>query len=229
MLFAAILFAAMTSNVHHEDSYLAARHSMVEKQLRRRGIRDERVLNAMLEVPRHEFVPDLYRAQAYEDHPIPINEDQTVSQPFIVAVGLQALELNGTESVLEVGTGSGYQTALLALLARNVYTIERHESLARMAEATLQSLGVTNINVAVGDGSRGWREHSPYDAVLVSAAAPGIPQSLVEQLSARGRMVIPVGTQHKQELQLIRKRDAEYSAETLEACRFVPLLGTEGF
>jgi protein-L-isoaspartate(D-aspartate) O-methyltransferase len=229
MLFAAILFAAMTSNVHHEDSYLAARHSMVEKQLRRRGIRDERVLNAMLEVPRHEFVPDLYRAQAYEDHPIPINEDQTVSQPFIVAVGLQALELNGTESVLEVGTGSGYQTALLALLARNVYTIERHESLARMAEATLQRLGVTNINVAVGDGSRGWREHSPYDAVLVSAAAPGIPQSLVEQLSARGRMVIPVGTQYKQELQLIRKRDAEYSAETLEACRFVPLLGTEGF
>jgi protein-L-isoaspartate(D-aspartate) O-methyltransferase len=187
------------------------------------------VLNAMLEVPRHEFVPDLYRAQAYEDHPIPINEDQTVSQPFIVAVGLQALELNGTESVLEVGTGSGYQTALLALLARNVYTIERHESLARMAEATLQRLGVTNINVAVGDGSRGWREHSPYDAVLVSAAAPGIPRSLVEQLSARGRMVIPVGTQYKQELQLIRKRDAEYSAETLEACRFVPLLGTEGF
>jgi protein-L-isoaspartate(D-aspartate) O-methyltransferase len=229
MLFAAILFAAMTSNVHHEDPYLAARHAMVEKQLRRRGIRDERVLNAMLEVPRHEFVPDLYRAQAYEDHPIPINEDQTVSQPFIVAVGLQALELNGTESVLEVGTGSGYQTALLALLARNVYTIERHESLARMAEATLQRLGVTNINVAVGDGSRGWREHSPYDAVLVSAAARGIPRSLVEQLSARGRMVIPVGTQYKQELQLIRKRDAEYSAETLEACRFVPLLGTEGF
>ena len=215
--------------VQNEEARVAERQAMVDTQLRRRGIRDERVLEAMLRVPRHEFVLDLCRSQAYEDHPIPIGEDQTVSQPFIVAVSLQALALKGTESVLEIGTGSGYQTALLGLLARNVYTVERYPSLAHVAEATLGHLGFTNILFAVGDGSQGWREYSPYDAVLVSAAAPRIPQSLLEQLSDSGRMVIPVGTQHTQELQLVRKRSGEYSAETLEGCRFVPLVGTEGF
>ena len=230
MAVAGIIDAAMIPiSTQQEDLYLKQRRAMVDTQLRRRGIRDERVLEAMLQVPRHEFVLDSYRAQAYEDHPIPIGEDQTVSQPFIVAVCLQALELKETESVLEIGTGSGYQAALLALLARNVYTVERHPSLAHIAEATLGRLGLTNIRLAVGDGSQGWREYSPYDAVLVSAAAPRIPQSLLEQLSGTGRMVIPVGTQHTQELQLIRKRGGEYSAETLEGCRFVPLVGTEGF
>lgn len=215
--------------VQNEEAYVAERQAMVDTQLRRRGIRDQRVLEAMLQIPRHEFVLPSYRTQAYEDHPIPIGEDQTVSQPFIVAVSLQALELNGAESVLEIGTGSGYQTALLAPLARTVYTVERYPSLAQTAEATLACLGFTNIRFAVGDGSQGWREYSPYDAVLVSAAAPRVPQSLFEQLSDTGRMVIPVGTQHTQELQLIRKRGGEYSAETLEGCRFVPLVGTEGF
>lgn len=215
--------------ISDRDSYAGERLSMVESQLRRRGIHDERLLDAMLRVHRHEFVPELYRTQAYEDHPIPIGEEQTISQPFIVAASLQALGLNGSESVLEVGTGSGYQTALLALMARSVYSIERHASLARGAETVLASLGFDNIKIAVGDGSQGWREYAPYDAMLVSAAAPSLPQSLLAQLSDSGRMVIPVGLQHSQELQLVRKRGVEYTVETIEGCRFVPLVGAEGF
>ena len=213
----------------YEDQYAAERQSMVETQLRRRGIDDERVLRAMLECPRHEFVPEPYRAQTYADHPIPIGEDQTISQPFIVALCLQALRLKGAESVLEIGTGSGYQTALLALLARNVYTVERHSSLAQMAEATLARLGLKNIWVKIADGSQGWSEHAPYDALLVSAAAPAIPPSLLEQLSPDGRMVIPLGTRNVQELQIIGKRDGKCCIENLEGCRFVPLIGAEGF
>ena len=211
------------------DSYAGERLCMVESQLRRRGIHDERVLDAMLRVHRHEFVPAAYCTQAYEDHPIPIGEEQTISQPFIVAASLQALGLNGSESVLEVGTGSGYQTALLALLARSVYSIERHASLARGAETTLVRLGFDNIKIAVGDGSQGWREYAPYDAMLVSAAAPRLPQSLLAQLSDSGRMVIPVGLPHSQALQLVRKRGEKYTVETIEGCRFVPLVGAEGF
>jgi protein-L-isoaspartate(D-aspartate) O-methyltransferase len=211
------------------DSYAAERLSMVETQLRRRGIHDERVLDAMLRVARHAFVPEAYRAQTYEDHPIPIGEEQTISQPFIVAASLQALGLNGSESVLEVGTGSGYQTALLALLARSVYSIERHAILARDAETALARVGFNNIKIVVGDGSQGWREYAPYDAMLVSAAAPSVPQSLLAQLSDSGRMVIPVGPSHKQELQLVRKRGEQYAVETIEGCRFVPLVGAEGY
>ena len=202
---------------------------MVERQLRRRGIHDQRVLDSMLRVARHEFVPEPYRTQAYEDHPIPIGEEQTISQPFIVAASLQALGLNGSESVLEVGTGSGYQTALLALLVTTVYSIERHASLARGAETTLARLGFNNIKIAVGDGSQGWREYAPYDAMLVSAAAPSLPQSLMAQLSESGKMVIPVGLPYSQALQLVRKRGEQYTVETIEGCRFVPLVGAEGF
>lgn len=203
---------------------------MVETQLRRRGIHDQRVLDAMLRVPRHEFVPEPYRRQAYEDHPIPIGEEQTISQPFIVAASLQALALVGSESVLEVGTGSGYQTALLALLATTVYSIERHASLARDAETTLARLGFSNVKIAVGDGSQGWRDYAPYDAMLVSAAAPSLPQSLVAQLSSEsGKMVIPVGLPHSQALQLVRKHEGQYTVETIEGCRFVPLVGAEGY
>jgi protein-L-isoaspartate(D-aspartate) O-methyltransferase len=202
---------------------------MVETQLRGRGIHDERVLDAMLRVPRHEFVPPAYREQAYEDHPIPIAEEQTISQPFIVAVSLQALHLQGTESVLEVGTGSGYQTALLAVLAASVFSVERYASLAREAETTLASLGFKNAKVTVGDGSQGWREFAPFDAILVSAAAPRVPDSLLDQLSSTGRMVIPVGPWHAQVLQLVHKRDGQYSVKTIEGCRFVPLIGAEGY
>lgn len=202
---------------------------MVEMQLRRRGIHDERVIEAMLRIPRHEFVPEQYRSQAYEDHPIPIGEGQTISQPFIVALSLQALNLQGTESVLEVGTGSGYQTALLAVLARKVSSIERYESLAREAETILARLGLKNVRVAVGDGSQGWREYGPYDAMLVSAAAPCVPQSLLEQLSGKGKMVIPVGPREAQELRLVRKDGGRTEVEKIECCRFVPLVGAEGY
>lgn len=202
---------------------------MVETQLRRRGIRDERVLDAMLRIPRHEFVPAAYREQAYEDHPIPIAEEQTISQPFIVAVSLQALNLQGAESVLEIGTGSGYQTALLSLLAASVLSVERHASLARDAETTLARLGLKNVRLTVGDGSQGWREFAPYDAMLVSAAAPRVPDSLLDQLTNAGRMVIPVGPPDAQVLQLVRKHDGQRSVETIEGCRFVPLIGAEGY
>jgi protein-L-isoaspartate(D-aspartate) O-methyltransferase len=216
-------------NTPEPDSYFAERRSMVEHQLSKRGIRDSRVLNAMLEVPRHEFVDDHYRSEAYEDHPIPIGESQTISQPFIVAASLQALNLQGTESVLEVGTGSGYQTALLAVLAHQVYSIERHPNLANTAEAVLSKLKLNNVKIAIGDGSHGLPEFAPYDAILVSAAAPSIPQSLFDQLADQGRMVIPVGPQHSQELQLVRKRDGTAAVEVIEGCRFVPLIGAEGY
>jgi protein-L-isoaspartate(D-aspartate) O-methyltransferase len=210
-------------------AYSAERRNMVETQLRARGIRDERVLDVMFRVPRHEFVPEEYKSLAYADHPIPIAEGQTISQPFIVAASLQALELKGTERVLEVGTGSGYQTALLADLAREVYSIERHAALAHQAEATLLKLAFNNVRTIVGDGSNGLPEFAPYDAILVSAAAPSVPQSLLSQLAEEGRMVIPVGPPHAQELQLVRKHEGNISVEIIEGCRFVPLIGAEGY
>jgi protein-L-isoaspartate(D-aspartate) O-methyltransferase len=211
------------------DPYFPERRQMVESQLRDRGIRDERVLEAMLRIPRHEFVFEEYKSQAYEDHPIPIGENQTISQPFIVAVSLQALTLQGGESVLEVGTGSGYQTALLAVLARAVYSIERHGTLAHSAEAILAGRGLRNVRIVVGDGSYGLLEFAPYHAILVSAAAPSIPQSLFDQLAEQGRMVIPVGPQHSQELQLVRKLGGQSVINVIEGCRFVPLIGAEGY
>lgn len=211
------------------NQYSAKRAEMIATQLRTRGIRDERVLHAMARIPRHLFVAEEYRPQAYEDHPLPIGEDQTISQPFIIAVSLQALELRGNESVLEVGTGSGYQTALLALLARFVYSIERHAKLAESAASVLKELGLPNVKVVIGDGSHGIPEYAPFDAVIVSAAAPNIPNSLFQQLSEGGRMVIPVGPPHAQELQLVRKQDGRAVIEVLEGCRFVPLVGAEGY
>ena len=205
------------------------RRGMVEAQIRKRGIRDGRVLEAMLQVPRHEFVAEDYKSQAYEDHPVPIGESQTISQPFIVAASLQALSLRGTETVLEVGTGSGYQAALLAMLAREVYSIERHAALAHTAENILTKLGVNNVKIVVGDGTHGLPDFAPYDAILVSAAAPSIPQSLFDQLADEGRMVIPVGPPQAQELQLLRKRKGQAVVDVIEGCRFVPLIGAEGY
>ena len=213
----------------HSHSYFDLRHRMVEEQLRGRGIRDQRVLDAMSKIPRHEFVSDEFKSQAYEDHPIPIGEGQTISQPFIVAASLQALNLKGTESVLEVGTGSGYQTALLTSLAQMVYSIERHAALAASAEAVLNELGINNLKIIVGDGSYGHPELSPYDAILVSAAAPEIPRTLFEQLAEHGAMVIPVGPPHSQELQLVRKQAGTPVIEVIEGCRFVPLIGAGGY
>jgi len=211
------------------DSFLTQRRSMVESQLRARGIRDERVLAAMFRVPRHEFVSEEHREQVYEDHPIPIGEGQTISQPYIVAIMLEALALNPSDTVLEIGTGSGYQTALLAELVRQVYSVERYASLARAAQATLARLGFNNVEVILGDGSHGLPDRAPFDAIVVSAAAPQIPPPLFEQLREGGRMVIPVGPAHAQELQLVRKHNGHAVVTVMEGCRFVPLIGSEGY
>jgi protein-L-isoaspartate(D-aspartate) O-methyltransferase len=197
---------------------------MVRAQLAERGIRDLRVLGAMRSVPRHEFVSELLRQDAYEDHPLPIGAEQTISQPYIVAIMLQHLELQPTDRVLEIGTGSGYVTALLAILCAEVYSVERHAELAFAAERRLARLGYANVKIRVGDGSRGWPEYAPYDAILVSAAAPEVPPLLFDQLREGGRMVVPVGPASSQELQLIRKVGGQAETRSLEGCRFVPLV-----
>lgn len=204
--------------------YSSLRHQMVDTQLRQRGIADERVLAAMERVPRHEFAPERYRDQAYEDHPLPIGERQTISQPYIVAIMLNALNLSPTEKVLEIGTGSGYVTALLAELTARVISIERHESLAESARALLAALGYCNVNVVTGDGTRGFPETAPYDAIVVSAAAAEMPAALIAQLGEGGRMIIPVGSNDSQQLRLVRMEDGQPRVEFRELCRFVPLI-----
>jgi protein-L-isoaspartate(D-aspartate) O-methyltransferase len=205
-------------------SYSSLRLRMVDSQLRQRGIADERVLAAMERVPRHEFAPERYRDQAYEDHPLPIGEEQTISQPYIVALMLEALKLSPTDRVLEIGTGSGYVTALLAELTESVVSIERHESLAQSARALLAALGYSNVNVVSGDGTRGFPEAAPYDAIVVSAAATEMPPALVVQLGEGGRMIIPVGSEDSQQLRLVRMENGRPNIELRELCRFVPLI-----
>jgi protein-L-isoaspartate(D-aspartate) O-methyltransferase len=197
---------------------------MVRTQLEERGIRDPSVLAAMREVPRHEFVAESLQHDAYEDHPLPIGAGQTISQPYIVAVMLQHLAIEPTDRILEVGTGSGYVTALLSRMCAEVYSIERHAELAESAEQTLGRLGCSNVKIAVGDGTQGWPEYAPYDAILVSAATSEMPPALFAQLREDGRMVVPVGSFLSQELQLIRKVGGQVEAEFLEGCRFVPLV-----
>ena len=197
---------------------------MVRVQVAERGIRDRRVLGAMLDVPRHEFVPESLWNQAYEDHPLPIGAGQTISQPYIVAVMLEYLALQPTDRVLEVGTGSGYVTALLSRMCAEVYSVERHAELAAAAAATLERLGYSNVKIRVGDGGQGWPEYAPFDAIVVSAATPEIPPALFAQLREGGRMVVPVGPPTSQQLQLIRKVNGQSEVQVLEGCRFVPLV-----
>ena len=197
---------------------------MVEDHLRARGIRDERVLRAMTRVPRELFVAEPYRRQAYEDHPIPIGERQTISQPYIVALMLEAVAVKPSDRVLEVGTGSGYVTALLAEMAAEVFSVERHAGLAREASALLARLGYANVTVNVGDGTQGFAEHAPYDGIVVSAAAPEVPVALLAQLAEGGRMIIPVGIEDSQQLQLIEKREGQPQISLRDLCRFVPLV-----
>jgi len=204
--------------------FSSLRQRMVDAQLRARGVSDQRVLGAMTRVPRHEFVPERYRDQAYEDHPIPIGEDQTISQPYIVAVMLQALNLSPAKNVLEIGTGSGYVTALLAEMTARVVSIERHPALADAARKLLAGMGYNNIRVVAGDGSHGFPEAAPYDAILVSAAAPELPPALVSQLAEGGRMMIPIGRADSQQLQFIEKRNGQPQITLRELCRFVPLI-----
>lgn len=211
------------------DAFDIARRYMVANQLRDRGICDERVLRAMETIPRHEFVAPSLQRDAYEDNPVPIGEGQTVSQPYIVAFMLEALEITPENHVLEIGTGTGYQAALLGQLAREVYTVERVPALFIAAKENLDRLGYPNIKVELGDGTRGLPEHAPYDRIIVAAAAPDIPAPLFEQLAEGGRMVIPVGPPDIQELLLVRKQNGTAFTQRLEGCRFVPLVGEQGF
>jgi protein-L-isoaspartate(D-aspartate) O-methyltransferase len=211
------------------EGYLALRREMVEKQIRRRGIADPRVLAAMLEVPRHEFVPEEMRAQAYDDKPLPIGESQTISQPYMVASMTAALGLTGAERVLEIGTGCGYQAAVLSRLAKEVYSIEARPQLALAAQERLTRLAYVNVHVHCGDGTLGLLECAPFDAILVTAAAPSVPAPLLEQLAVGGRLVIPVGSEDHQELRLIRKSAGQIAARVIEECRFVPLVGRHGW
>jgi protein-L-isoaspartate(D-aspartate) O-methyltransferase len=212
-------------NFHAQsDRFAALRHQMVAVQLRARGISDQRVLDAFLRVPRHEFIPEIYRDRAYEDNPLPIGDGQTISQPYIVATMLEALELKPTDKVLEVGTGSGYVTALLAELTAQVYSIERHPALAAEAQRVLTALGYTNVEIVIGDGTAGLPAHAPYDAIIVSAATSQLPPALVSQLREGGRMIIPLGPADSQQLQLIRMQNGHPQISLREACRFVPLI-----
>jgi len=199
-------------------------------QLRRRGIRDERVLEAMEEVPRHEFVAAGDVQRAYEDHPLPIGHGQTISQPYIVALMIEALELKGYERVLEVGTGSGYQTAILARLAARIYTMELDPELAQAAKDRLGKMELAgSVEVIVGDGSLGYPQAAPFDAIVVAAAAPDLPECYLDQLAEGGRLVIPVGTLDHQELRQIRKIGGRVVPRLLGDCRFVPLTGLQGW
>jgi protein-L-isoaspartate(D-aspartate) O-methyltransferase len=202
---------------------------MVEEQLCGRGIRDERVLAAMASMPREAFIAQEDMKNAYGDFPLPIGAGQTISQPFIVADMLQALELRREDRVLEVGAGTGYQAALLGELAAEVWTIERQGELAQRAQNILRGLGYANVTVVFGDGSHGLPEHAPFDKILVAAAAPDIPQTLVAQLAEAGRMVVPVGTRQEQQLQLVRKIGGKIFITALDMCRFVPLIGEGGW
>jgi protein-L-isoaspartate(D-aspartate) O-methyltransferase len=211
------------------DDYRVARESMVRTQLIPRGIRDSRVLQAMREVPRERFVPETMKMYAYEDSPLSIGEYQTISQPYIVALMTEALLLNGEEKTLEIGTGSGYQAAVLAQLSRAVYSVERIASLSEKAREVLDELGYANIYLKIFDGTLGWSENGPYDAIMVTAGSPGIPDPLISQLNEGGRLVVPVGDRVSQELiKIVRKGDSYYK-ENLGGVRFVNLIGEYGW
>lgn len=212
------------------NGYGSQRQLMVETQIIARGVRDEKVIDAFLEVPRHLFVEDAFQGQAYDDNPLPIGEKQTISQPYIVALMTETLEFTGTEKVLEIGTGSGYQTAILARLAEQVYSIERIPGLAKRARKLFDELKYTNVVVTIGDGTLGWKEHSPYDRIIVTAAAPRPPRALLDQLGRGGRMIIPVGDEVSQNLMLYtREDDGQIMAENKGGCRFVKLIGEQGW
>lgn len=213
--------------VRQEEIWREQRESMVQTQLAARGIRDLRVLDAMRRVPRHEFVDTHSRSQAYEDRPLPTLKGQTISQPYIVAFMLEALRLQETDRVLEIGSGSGYTVALLSNLVAEVYGIERHTELEAAARATLERLGYAGFKLKVGDGTLGWPTAAPFDAILVSAATEQIPPALTAQLREGGRLVIPVGPAHVQELQLVTKYEEQPRIVTLAGCRFVPLVSDE--
>ncbi|MCD6575175.1 protein-L-isoaspartate(D-aspartate) O-methyltransferase [Candidatus Aerophobetes bacterium] len=209
--------------------YKKLREEMVKKQLIPRGINDRKILDAFLKVERERFVPLSSRRDAYRDFPLSIGEGQTISQPYMVALMTQCLELTGSEKVLEIGTGSGYQTAILALLSRQVYSVERIPSLAERAKKLLSEMGYSNVRIFVGDGSMGLKEYSPYERILVTAGAGDIPPPLIEQLDEEGIMVIPVGDVYSQELIVAKKQKGKILKRKVERCVFVPLIGKYGW
>jgi protein-L-isoaspartate(D-aspartate) O-methyltransferase len=212
-----------------ETDFVALRQAMIEGQLADRGIRDPRVLNAMLTVPRHLFVPQTERIYAYQDRPLPIGQNQTISQPYIVALMTELLLLQEGDKVLEIGTGSGYQAAVLGQLAGEVHTIERHADLAALAESLLREIGADNVQVHIGDGSLGWPQSAPYDAILATASAPSAPQPLLEQLAVGGRLVLPVGGVRQQTLQRWVRNEDGFDHEDVTPVAFVPLIGEYGW
>lgn len=212
------------------SDYSVARRRMVDQQIVARGITDKRVLEVMQQIPRHQFVDAGLKGHAYSDTSLPIGEKQTISQPYIVAAMTAALQLEGAERILEIGTGCGYQTAILARLAKRVYSVERIPLLASRARKNLDALQIYNVNIRVADGTVGWREQAPFDAILVAAGAPEVPASYREQLAVGGRLVVPVGAYHQQTLlRMTRQSDGHYRREELMGCRFVPLLGEQAW
>lgn len=210
--------------------FAIARRRMVEQQVKRRGVSDPLTLDALLAVPRHLFVESGLRDQAYSDFPLPIGHKQTISQPFIVAYMTAALQLQGGERILEIGTGSGYQAAILSRIARQVYTVERISDLARNARKALDAIGAYNVHIRVSDGTFGWEDEGPFDAIITTAGAPHVPESLRAQLAVGGKLVIPVGDRGQQVLHRItRQSEARYQDEELLDCRFVPLIGAHGW
>jgi len=210
-------------------NYAKLRGEMVEHQLLGQGITDTRLLDAFREVERHKFVPEDVRKNAYADHPLPIGEGQTISQPFMVALMTQCLCLKGNEKILEIGMGSGYQAAILSGLAKEIYSLERIASLAEKAGDVLRGLGYTNVTCGVGDGTLGWKEHAPYEGIIVTAAAPKIPDAYIEQLADGGRIVIPLGSSFRQVLTVIEKSRGGLKTSEICGCVFVPLIGKDGW
>jgi protein-L-isoaspartate(D-aspartate) O-methyltransferase len=213
----------------NEEKFARQRHEMVAEQIEARHLRDPRLLDAMRRIPRHAFIPPTYHDLAYQDRPVLIGENQTISQPYIVALMTNLLQLQGEERVLEIGTGSGYQAAILAAMARQVYTIERHELLAERAAEILEKLGIKNVAIRQGDGSRGWPEEAPFDAIMVTAAAPRVPKPLSDQLAEGGRMVIPVGPAGMQQLEVWTRQSGQLKQDVIVPVSFVPLRGEFGF
>ena len=213
----------------HIPDYRLARERMVKTQLVPRGIKDPRVLKVMGKVPRDRFIEEALSGEAYNDHPLPIGRKQTISQPYIVALMTEALELTGEEKVLEIGTGSGYQTAILADLSRKVYTVERIRDLMVKARNILADLGYNNVMFKAFDGTLGWQEYEPYDAIMVTAGAPKIPQPLLDQLADGGRLIIPVGNRFSQELIKVTKKKGNIIQKDFGGCRFVDLVGIHGW
>jgi protein-L-isoaspartate(D-aspartate) O-methyltransferase len=209
--------------------FTLSRERMVKHQLIARGIKDERVLRAMGKIPRHLFIQDALYGEAYNDHPVPIGEKQTISQPYMVALMTESLELKGYENTLEIGTGSGYQTAILAELSSRVYTIERIKSLLGNARKVLFQLGYDNILFKVSDGTLGWKEYAPFDAIMVTAGAPDVTKPLIDQLADNGRMIIPVGDRYSQELIKVIRKGKNIEQKNLGGCRFVNLIGAHSW